>query len=52
MIDELSDVIPAGHGVVAEAHTLSARHLLLIGPLPPPRLAAHDATATQFPKRR
>ena len=36
----------------AETHTVSARHLLLIGPLPLPRLAAHDAPATQFPKLR
>lgn len=52
LIDELSEVIPASHGVVAETHTVSASHLLLIGPLPLPRLAAHDAPATQFPKLR
>jgi 4-amino-4-deoxy-L-arabinose transferase-like glycosyltransferase len=52
MIDELADSIPASHGVVAETRTVSARHLLLIGPLPPPRLAAHDAPGTQLPKLR
>jgi 4-amino-4-deoxy-L-arabinose transferase-like glycosyltransferase len=52
MIDELSDVIPASHGTVAETRTVSARHLLLIGPLPPARLATHDAPGTQLPKLR
>lgn len=52
MIDELADVIPASHGVVAETHTVSARHLLLIAPLLQPRLAAHDVPATQRPKLR
>ncbi|MDA1039210.1 MAG: glycosyltransferase family 39 protein [Planctomycetota bacterium] len=43
LFDELANAIPASHGVVAETRTVSARHLLLIGPLSPHRLAARTS---------
>lgn len=52
MIEELEGTIPATHGVVAEARTLSARHLLLIGPLPSPRLARHGTNDIRRQKMR
>jgi len=50
MIDDLSRTIPASHGVVAEARTVSARHLLLIAPLPDTRVAASHFGHTPLPK--
>jgi 4-amino-4-deoxy-L-arabinose transferase-like glycosyltransferase len=52
LIEELKGTIPASHGVIAEARTLSARHLLLIGPLPSPRLAMHGTDDIRRRKMR
>ncbi len=41
-IDEVRHCIPASHGVVAETRTVSARHLLLVGPLPSPLVATNE----------
>lgn len=43
-IDEVRHCIPASHGVVAETRTVSARHLLLVGPLPSPLVATNQAS--------
>ncbi len=52
LFDELASAIPPSHGVVAETHTVSARHLLLIAPLPTASLAASEAGYGRRPKLR
>jgi hypothetical protein len=43
-IDDVRHCIPASHGVVAETRTVSARHLLLVGPLPSPLVATREVS--------
>jgi 4-amino-4-deoxy-L-arabinose transferase-like glycosyltransferase len=43
-LDEVRHCIPASHGTVAETRTVSARHLLLIGPLPSPPVAVNGGS--------
>lgn len=48
-VDAIADIVPSGHGVLSQVHTVAARSLLLVGPLPSTSASAFAARTPSSP---